>query len=225
METRNSKEDDFSFEVPITLMAGQSAPLAHYGADLSRPITPYLHSSTPSVDMNGLSWPSTGTKQRRDESVGQKDIRIKRISEAGYEENIRDVINDALFEEDHDEMVIVKNVDVFSLCEHHMVPFTGRISIGYIPNRKVVGLSKLARIAEMFSRRLQVQERLTRQVTMALMEILNPQGVAVVMESSHLCMVMRGVQKPGSTTITSCMMGVFRDDPKTREEFLTLIRS
>ncbi|KAK2743545.1 GTP cyclohydrolase 1 [Myotisia sp. PD_48] len=141
----------------------------------------------------------------------------------GYEENVRDLVNGAVFHEDHDELVIVKDIEVFSLCEHHMVPFTGKMHIGYIPDRRVLGLSKLARLAEMFSRRLQVQERLTKQVALAIAEVLKPQGVAVVMESSHLCMVMRGVQKTTSTTTTSCMLGCMRSSAVSREEFLSLL--
>ncbi|PWN18838.1 GTP cyclohydrolase I [Microstroma glucosiphilum] len=143
----------------------------------------------------------------------------------GYEERLSDVIANAIFDEEHDEMVIVRDIPIASLCEHHLVPFTGKIHIGYIPNRLVIGLSKLARIAETFARRLQVQERLTKQVALALDEAIRPQGVAVVMECEHMCMVMRGVQKVGASTVTSCMLGVFRDRQKTRQEFLELIRS
>lgn len=141
----------------------------------------------------------------------------------GYQENVRDIVNGAIFQEGHNEMVIVKDIEVFSMCEHHLVPFNGKMHIGYIPSNAVIGISKLPRIAEMFARRLQIQERLTKEVANAIMEILKPQGVAVVMESSHLCMVMRGVQKTGSTTITSCVLGCFERKEKTRNEFLSLI--
>ncbi|CAM4540723.1 GTP cyclohydrolase 1-like isoform X1 [Caretta caretta] len=143
----------------------------------------------------------------------------------GYQETIEDILNDAIFDEDHNEMVIIKDIDMFSLCEHHLVPFFGKVHIGYLPIKKVVGLSKLARIVEIFSRRLQVQERLTRQIALAITEALKPAGVAVIVEASHMCMVMRGVQKMNSKTITSTMLGVLREDPKAREEFLTLIKN
>lgn len=141
----------------------------------------------------------------------------------GYEQNVLDIVNGAIFQEGHSEMVIVKDVDIYSVCEHHLVPFTGKMHIGYIPNNAVIGISKLPRIAEMFARRLQIQERLTKEVANAIFEVLRPQGVAVVMESSHLCTVMRGVQKANSTTVTSCMLGCFERRDKTRNEFLSLI--
>jgi len=142
----------------------------------------------------------------------------------GYEQNIKDVLNEAVFDENHDDMVIVKDIEMFSMCEHHMVPFWGKVSVGYLPQKKVLGLSKVARIVEVFSRRLQVQERLTKQIAEALMEAIEPSGVGVVIEGSHMCMVMRGVQKINARTTTSIMLGAFREDHKTREEFLQLLR-
>ncbi|TLD30895.1 hypothetical protein PspLS_02531 [Pyricularia sp. CBS 133598] len=141
----------------------------------------------------------------------------------GYQENIKDIVNNAIFHEGHNEMVIVKDIEIFSMCEHHLVPFTGKMHIGYIPANSVIGLSKLPRIAELFARRLQIQERLTKEVANAIFEVLKPQGVAVVMESSHLCMVTRGVQKTTATTITSCVLGCFEGRERTRNEFLSLI--
>jgi len=144
---------------------------------------------------------------------------------SGYKQDVNKVLNGAVFKEKYDEMVIVKDIDFFSLCEHHMLPFYGKAHIAYIPNGKIVGLSKLPRLVEVFSRRLQVQERMTQQIADTLYQILEPDGVAVVIEARHLCMMMRGVEKQNSVATTSAMLGSFRDDERTRNEFLKLISS
>lgn len=141
----------------------------------------------------------------------------------GYDEDVEKLLNNAIFNEHYDEMVIVKNIDFFSLCEHHMLPFFGKCHIAYIPHGKIVGLSKLPRLVEMYSRRLQVQERMTREIGDMINKILEPKGVAVVTEASHLCMMMRGVEKQNSIATASCMLGRFKSDEKTRAEFLKLI--
>ncbi len=143
----------------------------------------------------------------------------------GYETEISDVVGDGIFEEAHDEMVLVKDIEIYSLCEHHMLPFYGKAHIAYIPNGKILGLSKIPRILDIYARRLQLQERLTDQVARAIQSVLQPRGVGVVIEAYHLCMMMRGVQKQNSKTITSSVLGIFRDDPRTREEFLRLVAS
>ena len=143
---------------------------------------------------------------------------------AGYNKSVKGVLNGALFEAKSDEMVIVKDIDFYSLCEHHLLPFFGKCHVAYIPSDKVIGLSKIPRIVDVFSRRLQVQERLTNEIAGTIQQAVDPLGVAVVMEGTHLCMAMRGVEKQHSAAVTSAMLGTFRDDARTRTEFLTLIR-
>jgi GTP cyclohydrolase I len=147
-----------------------------------------------------------------------------RVFTSGYAMDPVKILNDALFDVEYDEMVMVRDIDFYSLCEHHMVPFFGRVHVGYIPNGKVVGLSKIPRLVEMFARRLQVQERLTMQIAGTLEEVLSPRGVGVVVEAKHLCMMMRGVEKQNSYAITSSLRGEFQDDSKTRSEFMGLLR-
>lgn len=144
---------------------------------------------------------------------------------AGYKKDPQAVINNAIFESDNDEMIIVKDIELYSLCEHHLLPFFGKCHVGYIPQGKIIGLSKVARVVDIFSRRLQVQENLTKQIAETLLHSIGARGVGVVIEAKHLCMMMRGVEKQNSTMITSCMLGVFRKEISTRTEFLSLIQS
>ena len=143
----------------------------------------------------------------------------------GYTMDVNAVLHDALFDVDYDEMVIVKDVEFYSMCEHHLLPFFGKAHVAYVPNGKVIGLSKIPRLVDVFARRLQVQERLTRQIADAITEAINPQGVAVILEAEHLCMMMRGVEKQHSATVTSAMLGVFKTQLQTRNEFLSLVRT
>ena len=161
------------------------------------------------------------------EGLAKTPVRVARAWEffsQGYTANISDIVNSAIFEEECSEMVIVRDIEFFSMCEHHMIPFFGRCHVGYLPNNKIIGLSKIPRIVDAFSQRLQVQERLTSQVAETLMDILNPIGVGVVMEGRHLCMQMRGVEKQNSFATTSAMLGQFRKSAETRAEFLSIIR-
>lgn len=150
--------------------------------------------------------------------------RSYRFLTEGYEQDPHEILNDALFDVSYDEMVVVKDIDFYSLCEHHMIPFFGRVHVAYIPNGKVVGLSKIPRLVKMFARRLQVQERMTTQIADIICEVLEPKGVGVVIEASHLCMMMRGVQQQGAYAISSSLKGVFESNSKTRSEFMQLIR-
>lgn len=143
----------------------------------------------------------------------------------GYDQSLDEVVNNAIFESDNDEMILVKNIEVYSLCEHHLLPFIGKCHVAYLPTGKVIGLSKIARIVDMFARRLQIQENLTKQIADSLMDIIQPSGVGVIIEAKHLCMMMRGVEKQNSSMTTSMMLGSFRKDDRTRSEFLRLSRS
>lgn len=183
------------------------------------------------LDKMALNFQNTLTLLGEDvtrEGLEKTPMRVAKalsFSTAGYQMDAVEILKSALFNEDHEEMVIVKDIELYSMCEHHMLPFYGRAHIGYLPNGKITGLSKIARVVDVFARRLQVQERLTCQIKEAIQEALDPHGVAVVIEAKHLCMMMRGVQKQNSSTTTSSFTGVFMDNYATRKEFLNLVSS
>ncbi len=183
------------------------------------------------LDKMALNFQNTLTLLGEDvtrEGLEKTPMRVAKalsFSTAGYQMDAVEILKSALFNEDHEEMVIVKDIELYSMCEHHMLPFYGRAHIGYLPNGKITGLSKIARVVDVFARRLQVQERLTCQIKEAIQEALQPHGVAVVIEAKHLCMMMRGVQKQNSSTTTSSFTGVFMDNYTTRKEFLNLVSS
>ena len=163
----------------------------------------------------------------RRESLRKTPARVAeslRFLTQGYRQDLTGLVNGAVFEEQVDEMVVVRDIELYSLCEHHLVPFFGKAHVGYLPRGKIIGLSKIPRLVDVFARRLQVQERLTNQIASALFELLAPRGVGVVVEAQHLCMMMRGVEKQNSRAVTSCMLGTFRSDARTRAEFLDFVR-
>jgi GTP cyclohydrolase I len=180
------------------------------------PIQPLIHTMLKELGED----PGRGGLERTPVRVA----RAMRFLTSGYGQNPSEILNGALFEVTYDEMVIVKDIDFYSLCEHHLLPFFGRIHVAYVPNGRVVGLSKIPRLVEMFSRRLQVQERLTTEIASTLEQVLQPKGVAVVVEAIHLCMMMRGVAQQNASAVTSSMRGEFEANPKTRSEFMQLIR-
>jgi len=208
-----------SLSDPLTTPESNGKGTAPVGTPVAQPDDAQMREAVRTLLLGVGEDPEREGLQRTPKRV----VDAMRFLTGGYHQSLDELVNGAIFDEGHNELVLVRDIGFFSLCEHHMLPFMGRAHVGYIPNQKVVGLSKLARIVEMYARRLQVQERLTRQIAEAIQEILEPRGVAVVMEATHMCMVMRGVQKPGSWTVTSSMVGAF-EEQTTREEFFNLIR-
>src|SRR5579875_867144 len=194
----------------------QSQPVAAIPSSAADPmedsVRKIIHMLGEDMDRQGLA----RTPQRVAQSL--------RFLTRGYYQDLDRVLNGALFDVAYDEMVIVKDIEIFSLCEHHLLPFFGRCHVAYIPDKKVIGLSKIPRLVDVFAHRLQVQERLTNQIADTIMEKIHPLGVGVIIEAKHLCMIMRGVEKQNSVAVTSAMLGVFRDEQQTREEFLSLVR-
>ena len=188
----------------------------HLASDAIDPIATHVHGM---LELLGENPQREGLMKTPDRAA-----KAMRYLTRGYTANLNKIVNGALFEAEVDEMVIVRDIEFFSLCEHHMLPFNGRIHVAYLPNKKIIGLSKIPRIIDMFARRLQVQERLTHQIAETLQEVLNARGVAVIAEGKHFCMMMRGVEKQCSSTTTSAMLGEFRTSKSTRDEFLSLLR-
>jgi GTP cyclohydrolase I len=206
-----------SWPVAATLPAATSAAVKLPPAGLSQFSTEELHREI--LVRLGEDLTRDGLMQ-----TPERVAKAQTYLTSGYQQDPAAILRGALFDVDYDEMVIVKNIEMYSLCEHHMLPFFGTVHIAYIPKGKVIGLSKLPRLVEVFARRLQVQERLTRQIADAIQDAIEPQGVAVVIEAKHLCMMMRGIEKQMSSTITSAMLGAFNKQSRTRQEFLTLLR-
>ncbi len=221
----STKQGRVHVEVPA-----QAGTLAHAGtpAHAGAPIEPLEFDEVGDAGLAGIV---SELISGLGEDVGREGLvktpervsRSMRYLTSGYGLDVREVVNGALFAAEGPEMIVVKGIEFYSLCEHHLLPFFGSVNIGYIPDKKVLGLSKFARVVDVFARRLQLQERLSAQVADALVDVLQPLGLAVVSEASHLCMMMRGVQKQGSTTVASVMRGVFQEDARTRQEFLQSI--